>query len=114
MDRQQHRAKLRRRQINLCGQVQPSGFSGLLLHQNGDVLIEQVDDQHHGADKEPVQQVVPNQRHRIQVIDGVDGGSVEGQVDQHGDQKEGKGFVQCGVLPPGGEVDEGHKGQNQK
>ena len=57
-DRQQKIAQLRHGQKDSGRPVQPPGLSGLLLHQNGDILIKQIDHQHHAAQKQSVNSIV--------------------------------------------------------
>ena len=114
VNRQQQYPKLRDGQEYLRRGIQGPGLSRFLLDQNGDVLIEQVYDQNHSPDKEPVQNVVQKQRHRVQVVDRVDRRGIKDQMNQHDDQQQRKGPVQQTVLPPGGKINHRHKGQNQK
>ena len=54
VDRQQQDAQFRNDQKHLRSQIRPPSLSRFFLHQNGDVSVEQVHNQHHGSDKNPV------------------------------------------------------------
>ena len=108
------RAKLRRREIYLRREVEPARLSGLLLYEHGDVLIKKIDHQHHAAEKQPVKNAVEKRRDRVQVVDGVNGGAVQRQVHQHGDEKNGKRPVQRRMLFLRREVHIGDKGGHKK
>ena len=113
-DRQQEIAQLRRRQKDSGQPVQPPGLAGLLFHQNGDVLVKQIDHQHHTAQKQPVNGIVQKPRHGLQMMHRVDRDAVQRQMDQHNDQQHGKRPVQRRALSPGGKIDAGDKGQNHE
>ena len=112
--RQHQGCQLRRAQEALGRQAEAAGRAGLLLHQNGDVLVEEVHHQQHGGDKGTVQQAVDQGRHGVQMVHGVQRGAVENQVHQHRQQQDGEGLVQGRALTPGGKVDVGHEGQDQE
>ena len=113
-DGQQEITKLRRRQKDPRQSVQPPGLPGFLLHQNGDILIEQVDHQHHAAQKQPVNSVVHKPLHGVQTVHRKDGHAIQHQMNQHRDQQHGKGSVQRRPLLVGGKIHAGHKGHHQK
>ena len=114
MDGQQHVPQFRQQQINPGRRVQPPGFAGFFLHQDSNILVEQEKDQDHGTDKQPVQAVIEQYRHRVQMVHGIYCRGVEHQMDQHHNQQGGKGFMQLGMLFFRGEIDIGHKGQYEK
>ena len=97
--RQQKIAQHRHRQEDPGRQIQLPGLPRFLLHQNSDILIEQVNDHHHGAQEQPVQDTVEQLRHGVQMVHRVDCGSVQSQIRQHRYQQQRKGPVQrCGLL----------------
>ena len=114
VDGQQRRPQLRRQQKDPGRRVQPPGPAGLLLHQDGNVLIKEVYHQHHGANEETVQGVVPEAGHRVQMVHGVERGGVQAQMGQHRPQQQGECPVQGGMPPPSGIVDGGHEGHHQE
>ena len=111
---QQKAAKDTSHQKDPAGQIQPAGFSGLLRHQNGDILIEEKNHQHHTADKETVYDAVKQLGYSVQMVDGIDRDAIQNKVDQHCYQQGGKGFVQQTVLLLCGKVKIGDKGHHQK
>ena len=68
VDGEEQRPQLRQDQEGPGGPVQPPGLAAGLRHQDGDVLVEEVDHQHHGADEEAVQGVVPEAGDGIQMV----------------------------------------------
>ena len=90
MDGEQHVSQLRNHQIDSGYQVQPPGLAGLLLHQNGNVLIKQEKHNNHRSDKETMKDVIQQNRHRFQVIHRIDGDPVQNQMEQHDHQKHRK------------------------
>lgn len=77
-------------------------------------IEKQVYYKHHGPDEEPVQKIVQQPRHGVQMVHRIDRRGVKDQVDQNGDQQEGEGLVQLRVLPARRKIDHGDKGQNEK
>ena len=114
VDGEEQRPQLRQDQEGPGGPVQPPGLAAGLRHQDGDVLVEEVDHQHHGADEEAVQGVVPEAGDGIQMVHGIEGGGVEEKVHQHRSQQHREGPVQGGMPPSGGVVDGGHEGHYQE
>ena len=79
VDGEEQRPQLRQDQEGPGGPVQPPGLAAGLRHQDGDVLVEEVDHQHHGADEEAVQGVVPEAGDGIH-NEGVRQGYTEGYL----------------------------------
>ena len=46
-------------------------LAGLLLDEDGYVLVEQIQNEDHRADEEAVQRVVQKARHGVDMVDGV-------------------------------------------
>lgn len=86
MNRQQQDAQLCYYKKDLRRHVKLARLSRFFLHKNGNVLIEQIHDHHHCADKEPVQGIVQQLRNHIQMVHGVDRSSIKDQMDQRYDQ----------------------------
>ena len=111
---QQQTAQNASHQKEPAGQIQPAGFSGLLSHKDGDILIEEENHQHHTADKQTVHDAVKQSGHGVQMVDGIDRDAIQNQMNQHCHQQGGKGFVQQTVLFLCGKVKIGDKGHHQK
>ena len=86
-----------KQQKDLRRPIQPPGPGCLLLRQNGNILIEQEYRQYHRADEGPVELVVEQHRHRVQMVHRIDRGGIEQQMDLQNDQQQGKGLVQSGI-----------------
>ena len=114
VNREQGCPQLRHSQKDHRRPFKGSALPCLLLHQNGDVLVEQIHHQHHTADEDPVQPIVDKPRNRVQVVDGVHRGAVEDQVDKQHGEKCPEGAVQGRKPPLRREIDIGHKGKHQK
>ena len=71
MHGQEQRAKLRGAKIELRRKVEPTVLAGLLLDEDGYVLVEQIQNEDHRADEEAVQCVVQKARHGVEMVDGV-------------------------------------------
>ena len=57
-NRQQKIPQFRHRQKSLGNPIQVAGSPGLLLHQNSNILIKQINHQHHAAQKQPVHSII--------------------------------------------------------
>ena len=112
--RQKHISNFRHHEIKSGQGVQLPGPAGFLLHQNGDVLIEQVENQDHGADEQPVEHIVQKDRHRIQMVDSINRDPVKNQMQQHHHQQHGKGMVELGEFLFRGKIGISHKPDHQK
>ena len=108
-NRQQEIAQLRHSQKEPGRAVQPPGFSRFLLHQYGDILIKQINDQYHAAQEQPVNGVVHKPRYGLQMIHCADGDAVQHQIHQHAYQQCRKSPMQRRMLFLGREVNVGHK-----
>ena len=107
-------SQLREHQKNPGGFVQPAGLAGFLLNQNGNVLVEQEKNQNHGSDEEPVEGIIQEPGHGVQMVYRVDCDTVKNQMEQHHHQQRGEGFVERTPLFLRGEIDVCYEGYHQK
>ena len=89
-------------------------LAGLLLDEDGYVLVEQIQNEDHSADEEAVQRVVQKARHGVEMVDGVYRQRVKDEVNQRRDEQHGEGPVQWRAFPLGGEIHIRDQSQNQK
>lgn len=86
--RQEEIAQLRQSQKGQRGPIQPPGLVRLLLHKKSNILVEQEDDSHHAAQKQPMQNAVEQLRHGRQMVHRVHRSPVQRQVSQHHHQQQ--------------------------
>ena len=91
---QKQRAKLRGAKIELRRKVEPTVLAGLLLDEDGYVLVEQIQNEDHSADEEAVQRVVQKARHGVEMVDGVYRQRVKDEVNQRRNEQHGESPVQ--------------------
>ena len=74
--------------------MEPPGLAGLLLDEDGYVLVEQIQNEDHRADEEAVQRVVQKARHGVEMVDGVYRQRVKDEVNQCRNEQHGESPVQ--------------------